>query len=51
MVTKSERISYMLKKKLLEKTRTLIHFDSNVNRDGMKGGKIDKTVARIKYCR
>jgi len=49
MVTKNERISNTLKKKPLEKTKTLMNFDSNVNKDGMKEGKVAKTVVRIKH--
>ena len=48
MMTKSARISNILYKKLLEKTKNLIYFDSNANRDGMKEGKVAKTVVRIK---
>jgi len=47
MVTKNERISNTLKKKPLEKTKTLMNFDSNVNKDRMKEGKVAKTVVRI----
>ena len=39
MLTKSERASNIPEKKLLGKTKTLMHFDSKVNRDGMKEGK------------
>ena len=38
-VTKSEGIASILYKKLLEKTNTLMHFCSNVNRDGRQGGE------------
>ena len=41
-------ISYVLYKKLLERTKTLMHFDSNVNRDEMNEKKVAKTVIRIK---
>ena len=47
-VKKSGIISYVLYKKLLETTKTLMHFDSNVNRDEMNEKKVAKTVIRIK---
>ena len=48
MLTKHERVSNILQKKLLEKTKAVMCFDSNVNRDGMEGGKVARTVVRIK---
>ena len=35
---KSERMQNILEEKLIEKTKTLMYFDSNVNRDGMEEG-------------
>ena len=49
MMTKSERISSILQKKLLEKTKILIYFDSNVNRDGMKEEKVPRTSVCMKF--
>ena len=40
MVTKSDKMLHILKKKLLEKIKTLFYFDLNVNRDGMNEGKL-----------
>ena len=40
-----ERISNFPAEKLLEKKKTLIDFDPNVNRDGMKEGKVAKTAS------
>ena len=37
MVTKSKRISNILQKELLEKTNTMMYFDSNAIRDEIKG--------------
>ena len=39
---------YTMYKKLLEKTKTLLYFDSNLNRDGMEEERVAKTVVRIK---
>ena len=36
-------------RKLLEKTKILVHFDSNANNDGIKEEKVAKTVIHIKY--
>ena len=47
MVRKSERIFNMPFKKLLEKEKTLMYFDGNVNRNGMKEN-VFKTVFRVK---
>ena len=44
----SERLSHILYKKLLEKTKALLYFVSNVNGDGIKEEKVAKTVIRIK---
>ena len=49
MVTKSERMPNILYMKLQEKTYTLLHFDTNVNRDGIKEEKVMKTVVPTKY--
>ena len=34
---------------MLEKTTTILYFDSNVNRDGMKERKVAMTIVRIKF--
>ena len=47
MVTRCKRILNILYK-LLENTKIPIYFDSNVHRDGMKNGKVAKTVFHIK---
>ena len=47
--TKSERISNILYKKLIEKKNTLKHFELNVDRGSIKEGKVVKTVVRVKY--
>ena len=47
MMTTSERISNVLLKKVLEKNKTVMNFHLNTNRDGMKEGKVAKTVVRI----
>jgi len=46
-VKKSERISKIVKKKLLEKTKIPTSFDSNINRDGIKEEKVAKTIIRV----
>ena len=46
-VKKSERISKIVKKKLLEKTKIPTSFDSNINRDGIKEEKVAKIVIRV----
>ena len=38
-------MSIILKKKLLENTKTLVYFDSNEKRDGIKERKVDTIVA------
>ena len=48
MVTKSERISNILKKKLLEKIKSIKYFDASVNRDGIKEDTGAKTFSRNK---
>ena len=47
--TKSERISNILYKVLIEKKNTLNHFELNVDRGSTKEGKVVKTVVRVKY--
>ena len=47
MMTTSERISNVLLKKVLEKNKTVMNFHLNTNRDGMREGKVAKTVVRI----
>ena len=47
--TKSEKISNILYKKLIEKKSTLKHCELNVDRGSIKEGKVVKTVGRVKY--
>ena len=47
--TKSERISNIHYKKVIEKKNTLRQFELNVDRGSIKEGKIVKTVVRVKY--
>ena len=44
MLTKSERVL-----NIPEKETAKLYFDSNVNRDGMKEGKVAKTAVRVKF--
>ena len=46
---KSERISKILYKKLIEKKNTLKHFELSVDRGSIKEGNVVKTVVRVKY--
>ena len=48
MLMKSE-YRILPKKQPLEKGKTLMYFDSNVNRDGMKEENVAKTVVLIKF--
>ena len=51
MMMENERMSNILKKKLLGKTKALMYFESSLERDIMNKGKVARTVVHIKCWR